>query len=49
MEYLTRHGIKISQMGEGKWRIVTHLDYTDEMHESVLKTLSSFETKAVAS
>jgi threonine aldolase len=49
MEYLTSHGIKISQMGEGKWRIVTHLDYTDEMHESVLKIMRSFETKPVVS
>ncbi len=28
--------LSISQMGEGKWRMVTHLDYTDAMHDRVL-------------
>jgi threonine aldolase len=49
LEYLTKHGILISQMGEGKWRIVTHLDYTKEMHISLLKVLKSFDAKTVAS
>ena len=32
----------LTPMGEGKIRIVTHLDYTDEMHEVLLKELQSF-------
>ncbi|MGA1386658.1 MAG: threonine aldolase family protein [Flavobacteriaceae bacterium] len=31
--------LRISQMGEGKWRMVTHLDYTDAMHDRVLTFL----------
>jgi threonine aldolase len=34
--------ILLTPMGEGKIRIVTHLDYTDEMHEVLLKELQSF-------
>ena len=34
--------ILLTPMGEGKIRIVTHLDYTDEMHELLLKELKSF-------
>ena len=41
-DYLQKHDIQISQMGEGKWRVVTHLDYTDEMHELFLKALGNF-------
>lgn len=40
---LHQNSIKISDMGQGKWRIVTHLDYTDAMHNRCLdffKTLS---------
>lgn len=36
---LAKH-IQISNMGQGKIRIVTHLDYTDEMHDFLLNTLS---------
>jgi len=28
-------------MGGGKLRMVTHLDYTDDMHEKLLETLVS--------
>ena len=35
-------GILLTPMGEGRIRIVTHLDYTDEMHQFVLKTLKNF-------
>ncbi len=35
-------GILLTSMGEGKIRIVTHLDYTEEMHQTVLKELASF-------
>jgi threonine aldolase len=34
--------ILLTPMGEGKIRIVTHLDYTDEMHEILLKELKNF-------
>ncbi|WP_335967282.1 GntG family PLP-dependent aldolase [Galbibacter sp. PAP.153] len=40
MESLQKNGISIIHMGQGKLRIVTHLDYTDEMHEKVLKTIT---------
>ena len=49
LKHLDEHDIKISQMGEGKWRIVTHLDYTDDMHQRLLETLTSFKTKALVS
>lgn len=32
--------IRISAMGQGKLRIVTHLDYTDAMHKKLLLTLN---------
>jgi threonine aldolase len=43
MDYLTDNDIRVSQMGEGKWRIVTHLDYTKDMHEFTLDVLSNFQ------
>lgn len=42
-DYLAGHNIRISQMGEGKWRMVTHLDYTDTMHEQFLQVLKNFK------
>ncbi|MDN3723662.1 GntG family PLP-dependent aldolase [Aequorivita sp. SDUM287046] len=39
---LSQKNIKISTMGQGKMRIVTHLDYTDIMHENFLETLNAF-------
>ncbi|MFD2432676.1 threonine aldolase family protein [Mesonia maritima] len=44
LKKLEEKGIIISAMGQGKLRIVTHLDYTDQMHQefmSVLKNLGS--------
>jgi len=38
---LTEKGIHIIGMGSNKLRIVTHLDYTDDMHEMLLKELKS--------
>ncbi|MDY0779211.1 GntG family PLP-dependent aldolase [Tenacibaculum sp. IB213877] len=35
--------ILMISMGEGKIRIVTHLDYTDEMHKKLLKELKSYQ------
>ncbi|TCI85447.1 threonine aldolase family protein [Tenacibaculum sp. M341] len=42
MHKLQEKGILLISMGEGKIRIVTHLDYTDDMHEELLKELKSF-------
>lgn len=39
---LLRQNIKISSMGQGKLRIVTHLDYTDEMHETFINVLKTY-------
>lgn len=38
---LNSKNILISSMGGGKLRMVTHLDYTDEMHENLIKTLAT--------
>lgn len=35
-------GIKMSSMGQGKLRIVTHMDYTKEMHEQFLEMLANY-------
>ena len=40
---LLQKNIKISNMGQGKLRIVTHLDYTDEMHQEFLRILKTLE------
>lgn len=39
MEKLQQKGISISSLGQGKLRIVTHLDYKEVMHSYVLETL----------
>ncbi|MCK0109626.1 beta-eliminating lyase-related protein [Flavobacteriaceae bacterium S0825] len=39
VQKLTDNNIHIIGMGGGKLRMVTHLDYTDAMHEKLLKTL----------
>lgn len=44
--YLDEHDIIISNMGEGKWRIVTHLDYTNDMHQHFFDILEGFSVKA---
>ncbi len=43
MEKLKQKGIAISSMGHSKLRIVTHLDYREEMHSYVLETLEKLE------
>ena len=40
---LKEKNIHIINMGEGKLRIVTHLDYTDKMHDYFLETLSKIK------
>lgn len=37
---LEKHTISLISMGQGKLRLVTHLDYTLEMHEKFLKVLA---------
>jgi threonine aldolase len=34
--------ILLTPMGEGRIRIVTHLNYTDDMHETLVKELKEF-------
>ena len=41
VQKLADNNIKIIGMGGGKLRIITHLDYRDEMHERVLNILKS--------
>lgn len=43
VQFLESHGIRISEMGEGKLRLVTHLDYTEPMHQRVLEVLTSYQ------
>jgi threonine aldolase len=43
MDDLLQENIKISNMGQGKLRIVTHLDYTSDMHTRFLDFLSSYK------
>ncbi|MEX2350127.1 MAG: GntG family PLP-dependent aldolase [Flavobacteriaceae bacterium] len=41
LKNLESKGIRISAMGQGKLRIVTHLDYTEEMHNHLLQVLGT--------
>ncbi|MFC7357001.1 threonine aldolase family protein [Jejudonia soesokkakensis] len=43
MSDLEKEGIRISNMGQGKLRIVTHLDYTQQMHKKVLEYLAAYK------
>ncbi len=38
---LNEKGVQLIGMGQGKLRIVTHLDYTDAMHENFLSLLKN--------
>lgn len=38
-----KKNVKISNMGQGKLRIVTHYDYTQEMHEIFLEILNTYQ------
>lgn len=42
MADLQQLSIKISSMGQGKLRMVTHLDYTQEMHQRVMNVLAAY-------
>lgn len=39
---MAEKNILLTPMGEGKIRITTHLDYTDDMHEVLLRELKNF-------
>lgn len=39
MKQLEKEDIRISNMGQGKLRIVTHLDYTEGMHQKFLEVI----------
>lgn len=43
MKQLQRENIRISNMGQGKLRIVTHLDYSEEMHQKFQEVLMNIE------
>jgi threonine aldolase len=43
LELLAKKGIQMIGMGQGKLRMVTHMDYTDEMHAHTLKQLVSLD------
>ncbi len=43
MQKLSEENIRISNMGQGKLRIVTHLDYTEEMHQKFLEVIRQIE------
>ncbi len=42
LNQLADHNIHIIGMGSNKLRMVTHLDYTDDMHDKLLEILNSF-------
>ncbi len=41
---LEKRNIKIISMGQGKLRMVTHMDYTNEMHDKVINVLNNFNS-----
>lgn len=43
MRQLQKENIRISNMGQGKLRVVTHLDYTEEMHERFLEVIKNIQ------
>jgi len=43
MKDLEAKGVRISNMGHGKLRIVTHLDYTEQMHKKLLDILKNYK------
>lgn len=43
MKKLQKENIRISNMGHGKLRVVTHLDYSEEMHQRFLDVIKSIQ------
>lgn len=48
MKQLKQENIRISNMGHGKLRIVTHLDYSEEMHQRFQDVLKNIDLKVKA-
>jgi len=42
ISYLADHNIHLIGMGQGKLRMVTHLDYDEDMHQRVLEVLRNY-------
>ncbi len=40
--YCAKHDLIISNMGQGKLRLVTHLDYTDAQHEQFMEVMGRY-------
>ncbi len=49
MKQLQKENIRISNMGHGKLRIVTHLDYSEEMHQRFQEVLERISLKNLES
>lgn len=43
MDYCAKNNLIISNMGQGKLRLVTHLDYTESLHKQAMKLFSDFQ------
>ena len=43
LNFLEQNKVRISAMGQGKWRMVTHLDYTEPQHQRMLSVLGQFK------
>ncbi|WP_203295620.1 threonine aldolase family protein [Luteirhabdus pelagi] len=43
LQFFEERGVRMSAMGQGKLRMVTHYDYTGDMHARVLELLENFE------
>jgi threonine aldolase len=43
MEYCESNNLIISNMGQGKLRLVTHYDYTDDMHDRARELLKAYK------
>ncbi|WP_029033620.1 threonine aldolase family protein [Salinimicrobium terrae] len=43
MKSLQKENIRISNMGQGKLRVVTHLDYSEEMHQRFIEVLKGIK------
>ena len=43
LDFLEKNNVRISAMGQGKWRMVTHLDYSQTQHLKMLSVLTEFE------
>lgn len=45
LDFLEKNKVRISAMGQGKWRLVTHLDYTESQHKRMLSALGQFQSR----